>query len=332
MWRLYILLASLVYLTGCGGPELATLQGQTMGTTYTVKVLAAEVDEETLHRDIDEELARINGLMSTYIDDSELSRLNRAPVGEWFEISDDTRRVIELSREIYQISGGSFDITVGPLVNLWGFGPDPVPDQVPSDAEIARALERTGFDLLSMRNNRIRKEGDIYVDLSAVAKGYAVDRVAALVEDGGSGNYLVEIGGELRASGINDRGRPWNIAIEVPEGIQRSVFRTVEVTDRGMATSGDYRNYYEIDGKRYSHTIDPATGRPIKHNLASVTVLAATAARADALATAINVMGPESGLAMAEAQNLAVQVIIKADEGFQERTSSAWEAYVSESG
>lgn len=332
MWRLCLLLASLVYLTGCGGPELATLQGQTMGTTYTVKVFAAEVDEDTLHRDIDEELARINGLMSTYIPDSELSRLNRAPVGEWFEISDDTRRVIELSREIYHLSGGSFDITVGPLVNLWGFGPDPVPDQVPSDEEIARALERTGFDLLSMRNNRIRKEGDIYVDLSAVAKGYAVDRVAALAEERGSSNYLVEIGGELRASGINDRGRPWNIAIEVPEGIERSVYRTVEVRDGGVATSGDYRNYYEIDGKRYSHTIDPVTGRPIQHNLASVTVLATTAARADALATAINVMGPESGLAMAEAQNLAVQVIIKTDKGFQERTSSAWEAYLTESG
>lgn len=332
MWRSCLLVATLVLLAGCGGPELASLQGQTMGTTYTVKVFAAETDTEALHEEIDEELGRINGLMSTYIADSELSRLNRAPVGEWFEVSEDTRRVIELSREIYELSDGSFDITVGPLVNLWGFGPDPGSDQLPSDEEISEALERTGFDLLSIENNRVRREADIYVDLSAIAKGYAVDRIAELVESKGLRNYLVEIGGELRARGINDRKQPWNIAIEVPEGLQRSVYRTVEISDMGMATSGDYRNYYEIDGKRYSHTIDPVTGRPIEHDLASVTVLSRTAARADGMATAINVMGPERGLAMAERQNLAVQVIIKADEGFRERTSSAWEAYVAESG
>ncbi len=329
MSRLILPVIVLAFVTGCGGSGLTIMRGETMGTTYTVKVVEEEVDKEAVQEDIDAGLARINDLMSTYIPDSELSRLNRAPVGEWFEISPDTMAVIELSKRIHELSDGSFDVTVGPLVNLWGFGPDPSSREVPSDQALAEARARVGFDLLSIGEGAVRKEAAVYVDLSAIAKGYGVDRVADILEARGFRNYLVEIGGELRARGVNERGTPWRIAIEVPEGMGRSVFRTLDVQDCGMATSGDYRNYFEVDGRRYSHTIDPSTGRPVTHDLASVTVLADTAALADGMATAINVMGAERGLALAEEQNLAVQVIIKADNRFEERTSAAFEEYVS---
>ncbi|MBD3646594.1 MAG: FAD:protein FMN transferase, partial [Pseudomonadales bacterium] len=164
-------------------------------------------------------------------------------------------------------------------------------------------------------------------DLSAIAKGYGVDRIAELLEARGFDNYLVEIGGELRARGHNDRERPWTIAIETPAGgMERSIFRTVEIQGLGMATSGDYRNYFEVDGVRYSHTIDPITGWPIEHNLASVTVLADSTTWADGMATAINVLGVERGLDLAQDQGLAVQVIIKTEDGFEERVSPAFEA------
>jgi len=313
---LLLSLIVLFALAGCGGSTLATIHGQTMGTTYTVKVIAADVDEDSLGQAVDAELERVNGLMSTYRPDSELSRLNKAPVGEWFPVSKDTMDVLRMSGKIYRLSHGSFDVTVGPLVNLWGFGPDPSKREVPPDDAIARAIRRVGFDRLSFRDDAVRKDAEVYIDLSSIAKGYGVDRVAELLETRGLHDYMVEVGGELRAKGVNDRGTPWQIAIETPEAMQRSVYRTISVDDMGMATSGDYRNYFEVDGKRYSHTIDPNTGRPITHNLASVTVLASSCAWADGMATAIDVLGPEKGLALAEAQNLPVHVIIKTKDGF----------------
>jgi thiamine biosynthesis lipoprotein len=174
----------------------------------------------------------------------------------------------------------------------------------------------------------LRKDSDLYLDLSAIAKGYAVDRVALILEAGDIRNYLVEIGGELRARGQNDRGNPWTIAVEKPNSLSRSIFRTIPLRDMSMATSGDYRNYFEVDGKRYSHTIDPRTGRPITHNVASVTVLAASAAVADGYATAINVLGVEKGLSLARQLDLAVLVLVKQEDGFIERSSPALDDYL----
>ena len=168
----------------------------------------------------------------------------------------------------------------------------------------------------------------MYVDLSAIAKGYAVDQLAELLDGHGIQHYLVEIGGELRSKGANAQEEPWRVAVELPESNQRMPYRIVELMDMGMATSGDYRNYFERNGVRYSHTIDPATGYPIHHNLASVTVLAPSAALADGLATAINVMGADRGLALAEAQGLAVFVILKQDTGFEAQYSTAFGPYL----
>jgi thiamine biosynthesis lipoprotein len=316
-------------LIGCGGPQPVSISGQTMGTTYSVKVVGAVVDQQQLAAVIEKRLLRINQLMSTYIPESELSQFNAAPTEIWFDISPETQAVIELATETSALSLGSFDITVGPLVNLWGFGPQQIPDHVPSLAEIDGIRNRVGFEHLQIRPGALRKDAALYVDLSAIAKGFAVDEIVGLLEAQGLNDYLVEVGGELRARGNNPAGQTWRVAIELPDANQRRPYQVVELADMGMATSGDYRNYFERDGLRYSHTIDPATGAPIRHNLASVTVLAKSTARADAMATAINVMGAERGLALAEAQGLAVFAILKQPEGFEAKYSTAFAPYLS---
>jgi thiamine biosynthesis lipoprotein len=299
-----------------------------MGTTYSVKIVTdvSSLDKERIASEIQARLDEINGLMSTYLPDSELSRFNRAEVGVPFELSEEMRQVLEMAYQINLMSSGKFDVTVGPLVNLWGFGPDPGYQVVPPVSEIENALARVGMNNLSLKGNRLTKLKDTYVDLSAIAKGFGVDEIAALLDQRKLKDYLVEIGGELRARGLNDRGQLWRIAVEKPDVNQRTPFKAVNVRDQAMATSGDYRNYFEIDGQRYSHTLDPTTGYPIDHSVASVTVMAARTAMADGLATAIHVMGAQAGLAMAEQHNLAVLVIIKTDDGFAERYSSTFEA------
>jgi thiamine biosynthesis lipoprotein len=309
------------------------MSGKTMGTTYTVKVVGDYfgengLSEENLGASIDAELVRLNSLLSTYDETSELSRFNQAGISESFPVSVELLEVLHISGMIYEQSNGAFDVTVGPLVNLWGFGPTPSQDVVPSDEAIANAMDRTGFELLKVGNGTLGKEADVYVDLSAIAKGYAVDRLAKILEAEKITDYLVEVGGELRASGRNDRNTPWTVAIEKPDSLSRSVFRVIELKTMSMATSGDYRNFFESNGNRYSHTIDPRTGWPIRHPVVSVTVIAPTAVLADGYATAIDVLGLEEGLKLAEVQNLAVLVIIKTEDGFEERSSSALDVYM----
>ena len=303
------------------------MTGETMGTTYTIKVVSG-ADMSDLQREIDQELERINQMMSTYIDDSDLSLLNRAPLDELIAVPTDLYTVLQLSEEIHGITHGAFDVTVGPLVKLWGFGPDKAFPDVPSPTQISQAQQRVGMQHLELGEGSVRRGVDLYIDLSGIAKGFAVDRLCKLLDDKGLQNYMVEIGGEIKASGRNDRDAPWIIAIEKPEALQRSIFRTLALRGLGMATSGDYRNYREIDGKRYSHLIDPRSGMPINHTLASVTVLHPSAAIADALATALNVLHPAQGMELAEEQNLAVLFIIKDDSGFVEQRSSALERYL----
>ncbi|MCB1691898.1 MAG: FAD:protein FMN transferase [Pseudomonadales bacterium] len=328
MNRIVVLVLVTLLAAGCSHETQVTLSGRTMGTTYSVKIIEPDVDSAALKEEIDAELVRINDLMSTYIVDSELNRFNRSPVGEWMPVSKDLLVVVRLARQIHDLSGGAFDPTVGPLVNLWGFGPTPADRTVPSDEQINEAMTRVGFDLLEIGDTALKRNADVYVDLSAIAKGYGVDQVAHILDRHGYRNYLVEIGGEVFAKGRNARELPWRIAIERPDTTQRVPFKTLDVSGKGVATSGDYRNYFEVDGKRYSHTIDPATGRPITHNLASVTVIAENTALADALATTIDVLGPEKGMALAVQQKLPVFAIIKSADGFIERHSPEFEVYL----
>ena len=320
-------LISILLLIGCAPSEPVVIHGSTMGTTYNVKIVG-NVDADSMRQQIDVRLQRINDLMSTYLGNSELSQFNKTAPGEVVKLSDETVQVLLMARKIFEMSGGKFDVTVGPLVNLWGFGPELGDQIVPGKEEIKAAMSQVGMKRLKLENGTVVKTAETYVDLSAIAKGFGVDEIASLLESKGFENYLVEIGGELRASGLNDRRKPWKIAVERPDVFQRVPYKTIDLVDMGMATSGDYRNYFEVDGKRYSHAIDPTTGYPITHNVASVTVLAKETAMADGLATAINVMGAESGLALAEDYNLAVLVIVKTENGFSEKYSPAFERYL----
>ena len=317
--------------TGCdflsgGRVALTEFTGETMGTTYSVKVVAEKLRAAPLKKAVDDRLAALNQTFSTYIPDSEMSRLNRQSGS--LAISEELARVMSISRDIFELSGGALDVTVGPLVNLWGFGPAGPRKGVPSIEEISEALSRTGFGKVNFSSGRLHKPPGLVIDLSAVAKGYAVDAIAELIERAGGSRYLVEIGGEVRARGLNGRGKSWVIGIEAPEREARLLYSSIPVRDLGMATSGDYRNFFAHQGRYYSHALDPATGWPVAHRLASVTVLHASAAYADGLATAFQVLGPDRTMKIAEANNFKVFAIIRDQGTYKTITSSAMKTYL----
>jgi thiamine biosynthesis lipoprotein len=301
-----------------------------MGTTYNVKFVSVDgVEQQKLKREIDQSLLNINQLMSTYIKDSELSRFNQWRSVEPFPMSAQTLDVLIEAKRLGVMSAGLLDVTIGPLVNLWGFGPQNRPEKVPTEKLIDTTRQKVGLDKLKIGTTWASKSHpDLYIDLSTIAKGYAVDKLAELLQTFSINNYLVEIGGEMRLAGQKASGKPWKIAIEKPETEQRSIQKIISVGDNAVATSGDYRNYYEQNGVRYSHLINPTTGYPIKHNLVSVTVIHASSMTADGLATALNVMGKEKALELAEKDGIAVLLITKEKDGFTEYTSSKFEQHV----
>ncbi|MFI4874448.1 MAG: FAD:protein FMN transferase [Blastopirellula sp. JB062] len=322
---------SLLLIAGCVPAPPAPLQltGRTMGTTYSVKLVAPEgdFDADTLQRKIDDHLAEINRQMSTYISDSELSLFNQSEAGDWFSVSRSLAEIVARAKEINAQSEGAFDVTIGPLVNLWNFGPDHHPEKIPSDEAIAAALANVGDAKLAVRLDppALKKTDDaLYVDLSAIAKGYGVDQIAKLVAASGAVAYMVEIGGEVRAAGRKPNGSPWRIAIEKPIPGARAIQEIVELSDRSLATSGDYRNFFEVDGKTYSHAIDPKTGRPLEHALASVSVLHADCESADAFATTLMVLGPEQGYNWAVERELAALFLVRSQAGPVIRRTPMW--------
>jgi thiamine biosynthesis lipoprotein len=331
---LYLFLGLAFALFGCGESRqraVLVLDGETMGTYYQIKVVnpPADLDEETLRQQTDTALAQVNQSMSTYIADSELMQVNAGPVDTWLDVSDSLYEVLATSEEVSRLTGGAFDITVAPLVNLWGFGPDKFADP-PSEEQIAAARELVGFEYLKLSPDsaEVLKLRNVQLDLSAVAKGYGADYLAEVYTGLQLRDFMIEIGGELRLSGHNPEGKPWRIGIENPSLSRTGVVQAVELTDAGMATSGDYRNYYEVDGQRLSHIIDPTTGRPISHKLASVTIIAETAAEADALATAFTILGADKGRALAEDSDIAAYFIERQNGEFVTSYSSAFEQYL----
>jgi thiamine biosynthesis lipoprotein len=336
-WAMPLLISIVWLLSACqsGTPQraLTELQGATMGTSYTVKIVAlpAELKPEPIQAEIDSILEKINGRMSTYLDDSELSQFNRNQETSWIDASQELVGVLKQAQHVSALTNGAFDVTVGPLVNLWGFGPSPGMDQVPSEQDIREARKKVGYRGLQVRSSpaAIRKDRpDLYVDLSAIAKGYAVDAVAEYLQSLQIDDYMVEIGGEIRAKGRNARDRLWRIAIEKPSSGSRSLHTVIELHDVGIATSGDYRNYFEQEGRRYSHTIDPMTGRPVTHKLASVTVANPSTMHADVMATALMVLGPEAGYRFAEQHELAAFFIVKSEDGFYDKATTAFQQYL----
>ena len=326
-WRCVFVLV-IIALYGCSNkPEVLTISGTKMGTSYQITVIADQLPPDDLEQQIEQLLAKVDNSMSTYKKDSEISQFNRLPVGQTMAISQEFAEVVKISRQIWQLSNGAFDPTIGPLVDLWGFGPDERHESIPSSKTIELTKAQIGFDSVVLDEYKLSKTKAVSIDLSAVAKGYAVDRVADLLEMLALPDYLVEIGGEIRVSGFNADGVAWRIAMEQPQ-LFAEVDRVINITDIAVATSGDYRNYFEKDGVRYSHTIDPVTGRPIVHNLASVTVLTQSCAEADAWATAFSVLGVEQSLKLAEQLDIAAYMLVRENEQFVPRTSEAFNLFL----
>ena len=313
------------------GPEIVKISGAKLGTTYHITVVA----DQPAPADLDIRLAAIidsvDNAMSTYKVESVLSRFNRAQVDDRQPISAEFAEVVAISLKVWRASDGALDPTVGPLVNLWGFGPDLTDDQIPAQEAIAEALAKTGFERLQLHDDDgqmyLEKSAPVALDLSAVAKGYAVDLIADYLEMLALPDYLVELGGEVRVSGSNPDGQPWKVAIETPT-LLGGVEQVIHLQAKALATSGDYRNYFERDGRRYSHTIDPRSGYPIDHPLASVTVIMQRCAEADAWATAFMVMGDEQAIETADRFGVAMYMLVRDGEGFSVRSSRAFDAYL----
>ena len=305
-----------------------------MGTQFSVKVLVDDGDpsgdEAVLQALVERELALVDDRMSHYRADSELSRFNRHEATTPFEVSAATFEVLTEARRIAELTGGAFDITVGPLVEVWGFGASS-PETPPSDAEVDTLRQGLGFDRLRLDADAFTVQKDavrVAIDLSAIAKGYGVDRVADALESAGVNRYMVEVGGEVRTAGLNEAGEPWRIAVEHPDPRAAAFHRVLPLSGWAMATSGDYRNFYEWEGRRISHTIDPRTGRPVEHALASVTVVADRCMSADGLATALSVLGPDEGLRFATAHDIAALLLVRTPDGFEERVTPAFRRFL----
>jgi thiamine biosynthesis lipoprotein len=288
-----------------------------MGTYYRIQVAGEEMSEDrrrTLHEAAVAEMDAVDASMSTYLEDSEVSRFNRHPDPTPFAVSAETFEVLRTALEISARTGGAFDVTVEPLVETWGFGPGAEPPRQLEDEEIEALLGRIGYDKLTLdeaASTVAKSLGGIHCDLSGIAKGHAVDRVAERLASLGVADFWVEIGGEVRAAGSNAGGTAWRLGIERPLFLPGTVQRIVPLDDMAVATSGDYRNYREVDGDRYSHLIDPRSGRPIGHHLASVSVFHRRCAIADAWATALMVMGEEEGFEAAAEEGLAALFLVR---------------------
>lgn len=330
MYKYFWLLFLVLILNACQQQDnYVRISGKTMGTTYNVTLEKKQLNPQQLQQKIDSRLARINQLMSTYIPDSELSLFNASESTECQKLSTETLFVTQNAIKVSQQTGGKFDVTLAPLIEIWGFDKKQTNNAIPSQQVIDEMLSQIGFQKINLQSDCVTKTlPHLSMNFSAIAKGYAVDEIAQLVSANGAENYLVEIGGEVANRGVNAKGAPWRIAIESAETAQRSIHRVLAPKGLGMATSGSYRNYFEKEGKRFSHTIDPTTGYPITHNLASVTVLHPQTMMADAIATAMMVMGPEESLAFAEANQLPIFMLVKENDTFVEVYSSAYKPYL----
>ena len=332
--------------------EVPVLGGSTMGTTYSVIVPELAVShQESLKRRVDLTLAKINSALSTYQSDSSIADFNASVSTDWMVVPGEFAVVADAAIQIAADSGGAFDPTIAPLVELWGFGPEALSTESPASpasptsalptlasptpalpeaSDISLLLQQSGYQFLQVDLvfSSVRKtKAALQLDLNAIAKGFAVDQLAQAVAEHGYVNYLIEIGGELRVSGTNAKGEPWQIGIEHPRGNADGI-AGLTLSDGGVATSGDYRNAFVRDDVRYSHIIDPRNGYPVSHSLASVTVVAKTTMIADAWATALMVLGPVEGLKVAEQQGLASYFILRAGEDFDTLSSSAFNQLV----
>ena len=316
-------------LAGCQPADsLESFGGPTMGSTYSIKYVRAKgvADAKTLQAGVEGILAEVDREMSTYRDDSLIERFNLAPAGTCMAMPADVLTLVRLGESLSQQSDGAFDLTVEPLLNLWGFGPKAHGEQVPSAAAIAEVRQRVGHQHLQIDGEQLCKDAEVQVDFNSIAAGHAVDRIAAWMEGQGVSSYVVEATGELKARGHKPDGSAWRIAIEEPRDDERVAQTVLELDGYGVSTSGDYRNYFEENGRRYSHTLDMRTGAPIAHKLAAVTVVHPQALMADGLSTLLLVLGPEEGEAFAERQGIAAFFVTREGNGFVTHATTAFTA------
>lgn len=312
-------------------PVIHAIDGYTMGSTWSVRFVGSrDTDVAAVQVALEAELAELNRQLSGYQPDTALSRFNRSPIGEWQMLPAHLAAVLAFGKQLSEATGGAFDMTLRPLINLWGFGAAEPRTEPPSAAEISAVLGHFGSRFLEVDadGGRWRRTADVSVDVDSTAPGYAADVLSGWLMAKGYPAHLVEVGGELRAEGLRPDGNAWRVGIERPVAARGVVEQVIAVSGTGVATSGDYRSYFERDGKRYSHTLDPVTGRPVEHALASVTVLAPSGMAADGYATAIMVLGPEQGMAFAESNGLAVYMLLRDADGFREAYNERFAPYL----
>ncbi|RMH60733.1 MAG: FAD:protein FMN transferase [Calditrichaeota bacterium] len=319
----------------CSESVRPVFRGQTMGTAYSVilsDTTLSQTDAQNLKSQIDKCLLDVNASMSTYIPESEIARFNRWHKTEPFQVSANFLTVLKQARQIYDETGGAYDVTVAPLVNLWGFGSTGRRNNPPAEKDIRERLKTIGMDKLRINDTFITKQHPaLQLDFSSIAKGFGVDRVAGLLREKGYRNFLVEIGGEVVTSGLRE-GRPWRVGIDKPDttlGMGHELQMVLQLSNRAVATSGDYRNFFVTHDTLYSHTIDPVSGHPIINHMASATVIAPTCTRADAMATALMVLGVEKGLPWVENQKgiEAMLIIRRPGQPFEIHTTSGFSRY-----
>ncbi|MEM7055970.1 MAG: FAD:protein FMN transferase [Pseudomonadota bacterium] len=312
------------------GTDVFRVGGSTMGTSYGVVALdpSGRLDKPEIKTAIDSALTMVNRQMSNWDATSEISRFNAQTDTDPVDVSPELADVMHAAEKVHAASGARFDTTIGPLIELWGFGA-PGARPRPAEADIAAAMSRSGHpNTLKIDQRSVQKtHPDAQVYLAAIGKGYGADQIGRALEALGITDYMVEIGGDIYAAGRNPDGLPWQIGVETPAADRRDVLSVVGISDLGLASSGDYRNYFEHDGQRFSHIVDPRTGHPVTHNTASATVLAENAMLADAWATAFHTMGKNEGLALAEDQDLAVLFTERVDNGrFETHASTKFKA------
>jgi thiamine biosynthesis lipoprotein len=325
-WSGIVMLAGV--LSGCGnGDRLERFDGPTMGSRYSIQYVrhSSAPGPKAVQAEVEKILADVDQQMSTYRRDSDIERFNDLPANRCQKMPAPILKLVRVAEQLSEQSAGSYDLTVEPLLNLWGFGPQAREEKVPTVQALADVRQRVGYQHLHIDRDQLCKDAAVEVDFNSIAAGYAVDTIAARLEELGIHNYLAEATGELKAAGKKLDGSPWRIALEEPRDDQQVAERVIAVDGYGVSTSGDYRSYFVQDGRRYSHTFDARTGAPVAHTLASVTVIHPSALMADGLSTLLLILGPERGWDYAEKHDIGAFFVIRADTAFVTRTTQAFE-------
>jgi thiamine biosynthesis lipoprotein len=315
-------------LSGCGnGDTLERFGGPTMGSHYSIQYVrhAGTPGAKTVQAEVESILAQVDRQFSTYRSDSDTERFNVLPAGGCQVMPGAVLELVRVGEQLSSQSDGSFDLTVEPLLNLWGFGAQSREEKLPSAEALARVRQRVGYGHLRIDGDRLCKDAPVQVDFNSLAAGYAVDRIAARLQSLGIDSYLAEATGELKAAGHKPDGSAWRIALEAPRDDRQVAERVIEVNGYGVSTSGDYRHYFEQGGRRYSHTFDARTGTPVLHNLASVTVIHPSAMMADGLSTLLMILGPERGWDYAEKHAIGAFFVLRDGDRFVTRANDAFE-------